>query len=422
MAPSRGFARLTAGLAALLAVAALAGCMTRAPTPPQPPQTTVQPIPQIQLTAMDFRDLEGWKDSDPVAALGAFLRSCSVLMNGAQDRPLGGIGYAGLTRNWREACDDAGQTAADAQHARAFFESEFLPYRVTQGASLGLFTGYYEPELRGSRTRKGPYQTPLYGVPPDLVSVDLGLFRDAFKGQRLTGRVVKGRLVPYPARADIVARGIAGATPLFYIDHPADAFFLQVQGSGRVRLDDGSIVRTAFAGQNGQPYTAIGAVLVERGQLAREEVSLQSIRAWMAAHPQDAQELMNANASYVFFTEKPIGDPALGADGTQGVPLTPEASLAVDTGIHALGVPVWLETSAPDADASLPARVFDRLLVMQDTGGAIRGAVRGDVYWGYGARPGAIAGRMRSEGRMTVLLPKAAAAKLGASASYAGPR
>jgi membrane-bound lytic murein transglycosylase A len=205
-----------------------------------------------------------------------------------------------------EACDDAVETTGDTvQAARGFFESTFVPYRVNEGSQAGLFTGYYEPELRGSRTQHGPYQTPLYGVPADLVTIDLGLFRDTFKGQRLAGKVMNGRLVPYPARAEIVMRGV-NAQPLFYVDDAIDAFFLQIQGSGRVMLDDGSVVRAAFAGQNGQPYTAIGAVLVQRGALAREDVSLQSIRAWLGAHPAESAGLMNANASYVFFDEKPL--------------------------------------------------------------------------------------------------------------------
>jgi membrane-bound lytic murein transglycosylase A len=197
--------------------------------------------------------------------------------------------------------------------------------------------------------------------------------------------------------------------------------FLQIQ-FGRVVLDDGSVVRAAYAAQNGQPYTAIGAILIQRGELRREDVSLQTIRAWLAQHPQEAQQLMNANASYVFFTEQPIGDPALGANGAQGVSLTPEASLAVDLSLHSLGVPVWLESTSPDPDIARPERKLDRLLVMQDTGGAIRGAIRGDVYWGFGPDAATIAGRMRSEGRLTVLLPNSVAMRLGANAEFTGPR
>jgi len=227
--------------------------------------------------------------------------------------------------------------------------------------------------------------------------------------------------VPYPARAEIEQDGIPGA-PLFYVDDSVDAFFLQIQGSGRVILDDGTVVRAAYAGQNGQPYTAIGAVLLERGELTREEISAQSIRAWLLAHPDEARQVMNANASYVFFAERPVGDPLLGATGAEGVPLTPQASLAVDRSVHPLGVPIWLEASAPDPDPANRDRRLDSLLVAQDTGGAIKGVVRGDVYWGYGASAGAIAGRMKHPGRMNVLLPRGLAAKLGRHAQFDAPR
>jgi membrane-bound lytic murein transglycosylase A len=351
--------------------------------------------------------------------LRAFVRSCAVLGTRPDDAPLGGVNYAGTAGDWRQACHAAAVVSADSPDAaRAFFESEFVPYRV--GQSAGLFTGYYEPLLRGSRTRHGAYQTPLYGVPADLVNVDLGLFRDALKGQRIVGRVADRRLIPYPARAEIEGVGLSAATPILFVDDPIDAFFLQIQGSGRVVLDDGTVVRAAYAAQNGQPYTAIGAVLIQRGELTREAVSMQSIRRWLREHPVEAQPLMNANASYVFFQEQPIGDPLLGAAGAQGVPLTPGASLAVDLTVHALGVPVWLETIAPDPDPTKPDQIFHRLMVTQDTGGAIRGPVRGDVYWGFSPDAGSIAGRMRSDGRMIVLLPRAVAARLGPNAEFAG--
>ena len=396
--------RIRAWTANLVAGALLAGCMTM--KPPMPPAG-------LTLTQTGFSALEGWSSAELAAALTAFQRTCAVLNPRPDPTPMGGIQYAGTVGDWKSAC------ASASGDPRSFFESNFVPYRVSQGERAALFTGYYEPELKGSRTRHGVFQTPLYGVPSDLVNVDLGLFRDTFKGQRLAGRVVMNRLVPYPARADIVRTGLTTAKPLLYVDNPVDAFFLQIQGSGRVMLDDGSVVRAVFAGQNGQPYTAIGAVLVTRGEMKREEVSAQSIRAWLAAHPNEAEGLMNANASYVFFAERAIGDAAAGAPGTQGAALTPEASLAVDTGVHALGVPVFLETVAPDAAGM--ERAFDRLLVMQDTGGAIRGPLRGDVYWGFGTVPGEIAGRMRSEGRMSVLLPKSVAARLGAAANFATP-
>ena len=378
----------------------------------------------LRLGQASFSELKGWAANDPKAALEAFRRSCVAISTRPDAAAMGGVNYAGTAGDWRQLCFAASAVGTDdAQTVRAFFEAEFVPYRVVQSSGTGLFTGYYEPQLKGSRTKHGPYQTPLYGIPADLVNVDLGLFRDTLKGQRIVGQVANGRLLPYPARADIESTGLPQARPLLYVDDPIDAFFLQIQGSGRVVLDDGSVVRAAYAAQNGRAYTAIGAVLIQRGELKREEVSMQSIRAWLTAHPEEAPRIMNANASYVFFTEQALGDPVLGAAGAQGVPLTPEASLAVDLSLHALGVPVWLETTTPDPNPLMPDRTFERLLIMQDTGGAIRGPVRGDVYWGYTADAASIAGRMRSEGTMTVFLPKAVAAQLGPSAEFAaGPR
>ena len=403
-------------VASLLCAAGLFGCVT----PPKPP-----PAPGFALNAVGFRQLEGWRQSDPGPALEAFRRSCVALLDRAADADLGGVGYAGKVADWEPACRQAASTQPSTPDGvRAFFETAFVPYRVAQAETRGLFTGYYEPELMGSRTRHGPYQTPLYGVPTDLVRNDMGIFRDTLIGQMIQRMMMSMgmmRFVPYPDRAEIERDGVEG-TPLFYVDNPVDAFFLQIQGSGRVVLDDGTIVRAAYAEQNGQPYTAIGVVLLERGELTREEISLQSIRAWLLAHPEEARAVMDANASYVFFQEQPIGDPTLGANGAQGVPLTPEASLAVDRSVHALGVPIWLEATAPDANAANGDRPFDSLLVAQDTGGAIKGVVRGDVYWGYGAAAGEIAGRMKNAGRMSVLLPRRLAQKLGPHAEFAGAR
>jgi membrane-bound lytic murein transglycosylase A len=387
-----------------------------APAPGPPPAVPLS----LRLDAIQFSELEGWTQGDPRGALQAFLRSCAVLAAKSDDAPLGGVNYAGAALEWRQVCGAASLVSNESpEPARGFFELEFVPYRVENDSGVSLFTGYYEPQLKGSRTRHEAYQTPLYGVPGDLVNVDLGLFRENLKGQRIVGKVTDGRLVPYAPRAEIEG-GLGPAVPILFVDDPIDAFFLQIQGSGRVVLDDGTVVRAAYAAQNGRPYTAIGAVLIQRGALRREAVSMQSIRAWLLEHPAEAQQLMNTNASYVFFEEQSIGDPSLGAAGAQGVPLTPEASLAVDLTVHALGVPVWLDTIAPDPDMTKPDRLFQRLLVMQDTGGAIRGPVRGDVYWGYSPDAGSIAGRMKSEGRMTVLLPRSIASRLGPKAEFAG--
>jgi membrane-bound lytic murein transglycosylase A len=394
----------------LIAAAVLAGCMT-APKPPVP-VSPPSALP-VTFTAARFAELPGWADSDVRKSLEAFRRSCGDLQGKAADSPLGGIGYAGTVADWGAACREAAALpSADSQSARAFFEAAFVPYRLSDATPDGLFTGYFEPELRGSRNRHGPYQTPLYGLPPDLVTAPMG-------GGMMLALMM--RFDPYPARAQIVRDGIA-APPLFYVDDPIDAFFLQVQGSGRIVLDDGTVVRAAYAGQNGWPYTPIGAVLLERGELTREEISLQSIRGWLQTHPDEAEAVMDTNESYVFFSEQPIGDPTLGALGAEGVPLTPGASLAVDRSVHALGVPVWLQGSAPDADPRQPDRAFNSLLVMQDTGGAIKGVVRGDVYWGYGADAQSIAGRMKHPGRLTVLLPRGLAGRLGPRAQFPVPR
>jgi membrane-bound lytic murein transglycosylase A len=406
------------GVAAIIAL--LAACSTehRLPAlPPSNPRVVVAPRPMLAMDITKFSELRGWRNSDPRRALDAFRRSCTAILNKAADSSLGGVGYAGTVSEWAHACTqalDLGIVTIDA--ARKYFEDVFVPVRLSQSGGTGLFTGYYEPELRGSRTRHGPYQTPLYGVPSDLVSINGAVLRDTAAADSFAGRMMMSvmmmRYLPYPARAEIEREGIP-AIPLFYVDDAIDAFFLQIQGSGRVALDDGTVVRAAYAGQNGQPYTAIGAVLLERGELTSEEISLQAIRAWLAAHPDQAREVMNANESYIFFSEQPIGDPGEGAAGAEGVPLTAGASLAVDLSYHALGVPIWLEATAPDPDPQKPDRIFDRLLVAQDTGGAIIGALRGDVYWGIGADAGAIAGRMKNQGRMTVLLPQAVAAHIG---------
>jgi membrane-bound lytic murein transglycosylase A len=233
--------------------------------------------------------------------------------------------------------------------------------------------------------------------------VDLGRFRPDLKGKRIAGKVVDGSLVPYPDRREIEAGALSGRKlEIVWVDDPVGAFFLHVQGSGRVRLADGGELRLGYAAQNGHPYTAIGRELIDRGELRSEDVSLQTIRAWLEAHPGQARELMERNASYVFF-QQVKGEGPLGA---QGVPLTPGRSLAVDLNFVPLGVPLWLVAGAPSPLEGEPDRKLRRLVVTQDTGGAIRGPIRGDVFWGFGEEAEAIAGRMKHRGRYWMLLPK----------------
>lgn len=407
MALSAARASVVYGVPALL----IASCSS-APETPAPPMTA-----KLHYIPVTFADLPGWTVDDPTAALDAFVRSCRVWAVEEPGAALGGAGQIyGTVADWQGVCA-AGERmkGADAESVRAYFEAEFavLSVRVNQDET-GLFTGYYEPELRGSRKRGGPYQVALHKRPPDLVHVELGRFRDDLKGRRIAGRVVDGRLDPYDTRARIVEGGFPfDDLVIAWVDDPVDAFFVQIQGSGRIVLDDGAVIRVGYDGQNGHSYTAIGRVLVDRGALSLEDATLQGIRGWLTANPDEAAEVMNANQSYVFFEESGIADPGLGPLGTQGIPLTPERSLAVDPNFHPLGVPVWLDAAAPGAAPDNHDQVLRRLMVAQDTGGAIRGPVRGDVFWGFGGAAAEIAGRMRHRGRLFVLIPRELAARQG---------
>ncbi len=288
-----------------------------------------------------------------------------------------------------------------------FFEQNFTPYAVQGDAAL--FTGYYEPQIDGSRVRQGVFQTPVHGLPPDLVRADLGQFLPRLKGEHISGRVSGHALVPYADRAAIDAGGIA-APVLFYTDDAVALFFLQIQGSGRVVFTDGGSARIAYAGENGQPYTAIGRTLIQQNQLARENVSLQTIRAWLLAHPDRARAVMETDKSYIFFRETPLGDTALGSQGASGASLTPLASLAVDPRLHALGAPFYVAADGPDP--------VHGLMVAQDIGGAIRGPVRGDIFFGFGPEAEARAGAMKAGGALYLLLPNTLAARIGEGRTY----
>jgi membrane-bound lytic murein transglycosylase A len=373
------------------------------------PPPAVPPPPRLVLDPVSFKDLAGWRQDSHGAALLAFLRSCRRFARWPETRPLGPGGIAGRVGDWRPLCAEAGEVEArDHVVARQFFEARFTPLAVRQGEDAdGLFTGYYEPLLSGSRRQSERYAVPLHRRPDDLVRADLGRFDAKLKGRRITGRVAKGRLVPYPDRAAIETKGLGEAAVLLWVDSAVDAFFLHIQGSGRVRLDDGGEARVGYAGQNGRRYYAIGRELIKRGALTRQNVSMQSIRAWLETNPAEGAKVMRLNPSYVFFRELEGEGPI----GALGVALTPGRSIAIDRRRLPLGVPVWLEASAPAADAAAPDRPLRRLMVAQDTGGAIRGAVRGDVFWGHGAEAAAVAGRMKHAGRWYLLLPKAVAAK-----------
>ena len=368
--------------------------------------------PRLDLEKISFSDLEGWRDDAQGEALAAFLRSCKKFATAPAGRPLGPKGVVGGTMgDWRGPCAAASAApVGDDQAARDFFEAQFIPFRLSdRGETEGLFTGYYEPLLSGAKTPGGRFTVPIHGLPGDLVTVKLGLFSDELEGRRITGRMVDGALQPYPPRAEITAGALDGRAPvLAWVDDATDAFFLHVQGSGRIALDGGGVMRVGYAGANGMSYVSIGRALVERGAISLEEASLQSIRAWLAANPDQAAEFLALNPSYVFFHEL-TGDGPLGA---QGVALTPVRSLAVDRAYLPLGAPLWLDITTPGAGPSDADRPLRRLVVAQDIGGAIKGPVRGDLFWGFGPEAESVAGRMKHSGGYVLLLPKALAETL----------
>jgi membrane-bound lytic murein transglycosylase A len=296
---------------------------------------------------------------------------------------------------------------------RNFFEAHFSPYRIAaaDGKDTGLVTGYFEPLQKGSRERTAPFTVPLYAPPDDLLTVDLSELYPELKDKRVRGRVDGRKVVPYWTRAGI-ERGdapVAGKA-LVYVGDPVEAFFLEIQGSGRIELADGSVMRVGYADQNGHPFRSVARVLIDRGELPPERASMQGIIAWAKAHPDQLRALLDENPSYVFFREVPAPTPGSldaqidGPIGTLGVPLAAQRAIAVDPRAIPLGAPVFLATTMPLSTAPL-----QRLVLAQDTGGAIRGAVRADYFWGFGPAAGREAGRMRQEGRMWLLWPKDAA-------------
>ena len=376
-------------------LAVLGGCVTPPPAPPTPPARAL-------FSSTTFAELPGWSDDRVEAAWPAFRVGCEALVARAHTRPL-----------WQQPCADADAVDEQAPGAvRSFFESHFTPYRVRagDGSDRGLVTGYYEPLLYGSRTHAPGYTVPLYAPPDDLLIVELSDLYPELKGKRVRGRLDGRRVVPYWPRAEIDAgRPNLAGKALVYVSDPLDAFFLQIQGSGRVALAEGGTMRIGYADQNGQPFRSVARVLVERGELSVEQASMQRIRQWGREHPADLPALLDENPSYVFFREVPPPAPVSlearidGPIGSLGVPLLAGRTVAVDPRAIPLGTPVFLATTQPLSDDPLR-----RLVMAQDTGGAIRGAIRADFFWGFGAEAGEQAGRMRQQGEMWILWPNGA--------------
>jgi membrane-bound lytic murein transglycosylase A len=385
------------GLAAVALAALLAACAQEAPPK----------APELRLAPMEISELPGWDEDTVSAALPALLRTCERFMKQDPEKPVGPEALGGTVADWKALCEAAARLpAGDDRAARAFFAGEFRPYAVSDGDDPeGLFTGYFEPELQGSRVRDGQHAVPLYARPDDLITVDLGEFRADLKGDTIAGRVVEGALKPYYSYEEIDEGALADrGLEIAWVADPIDAFFLHIQGSGRVRFGDGEMMRVGYAAKNGRPFVAIGKTLLESGELTKDNVSMQSIRDWLRTHPDRAKAIMYKNPSYIFYRVVE-GDGPIGA---QGVALTPGRSLAVDRKLLALGLPIFLDTTWPP-ETPEAGRPFRRLMIAQDTGGAIKGAVRGDIFFGTGEAALEYAGRMKQKGRYYLFLPRAVA-------------
>lgn len=363
-----------AGLALAAAAALLAGCMSGPPPRIEGPRPSTPPSPsstQGRLQPSPWAEVAGWGQDDVRAAWPALQSSCQVLKKRAE---------------WRDACAAGLMVdASDAAALRAYFEQHFTPYRVVNGdgTDTGLITGYYEPILHGSRTRQGPYQIPLHRKPPQW-------------GKRAL-----------PARAELLRDPALRGNELVWVDDPVEAAFLQIQGSGRIRMADGTIMRVGFGGTNEQPFRSFGKWLLDRGEITPAQATMQGIKAWARANPGRVEEMLNVNPRYVFFRELPPSND--GPVGALGVPLTAERSIAVDPATIPLGVPVFLSTTRP-----LSSEPIQRLMFAQDTGSAIKGGVRADFFWGAGDAAGEAAGRMKQAGRMWVLMPRGAGTSVAA--------
>lgn len=369
------------------------------PLPAEPVAPTVPVVPseaepaKAAVSVMEWlkpapwQDLPGWKDDDLTQAWPAFVQSCKALRRKA---------------GWQAVCAAAErQTSQDADALRGFFEKQFNLFQVmqTDGGLDGLVTGYYEPLLRGSREFNWKYRFPLYAPPDDLLVVDLSSVYPELKNLRLRGRLQGKKIVPYFNRGEIESgKASMRGKEVAWVDDPVELFFLQVQGSGRIQMDNGEVMRIGYADQNGHPYKSIGKWLVEQGELTLDKASMQGIKDWGRRNPDKLSDLLATNPSYVFFRELPNAQG--GPLGSLGVPLTAERSIAVDPRGIPLGAPVWLASTRPNS-----SELLNRLVIAQDTGGAIRGNVRADFFWGFGDEAGQKAGAMKQKGRMWLMLP-----------------
>ena len=412
---------------ALCVVALLTACSTRAPSPEAGPPVSGEvsvSVPSApvadsaarglvgKFVSVGWGDMPGWANDDLRGVWAAFLRNCAGLM-----RPTA-LNLAGPTRAtpraWQAVCAAAvdptrAPAANNSEAVRKFLQSWLAPWRL-EGAdgkpASNIVTGYYEPLVQGARKQGGVYQWPLYTVPTDLLTIDLGKVYPELAGKRVRGKLEGNRVVPYDSRASFETAS-HNSLAIVWVNDPVDNAFLQIQGSGRVQLNDGpeagKTIRVAYADHNGQPFVSIGKWLVDKGELPLAQASMQGIREWAKRNPKRVSEMLNVNPALVFFKEEPITDPEQGPKGAYGVPLMAQRSIAVDTNFVPLGTPVFLATTQPAS-----TQTMNRLVFAQDTGIAIKGAARADFYWGFGESAGALAGRMKQSGQMWVLWPKQA--------------
>lgn len=383
----------------LTAAFVLAACQSAPrPVPPSPPvspppeRPAAEPeiiTPPPAMTPVSYHALPGWHAASLTAPLEAFRRTCDRFSHRAWDAPLSrSAPWAGSAQDWAPACASL-STPLDDAAARRIFETLFVPVEIVDPAGKPRFTGYFEPMYEARRSPEPGFTEPVFAMPSDFVA----------NGDAPLQRLANGSTRPYPPRAEITSNVSA---PVIAWAHPSDVFFLQVQGSGRLVFPDGQKMRAAYAAHNGQPFRSVANWLIETGRITRGEGSMQGIRAWMDRSSADeVRRAMNVNPRFVFFRSLPEGDPELGPSGAHNVPLTPFGSMAVDPGFHALGMPMFVQTTAPGLGGA-----WSGLLIAQDTGGAIKGPVRGDIYFGTGYDAGQRAGTMNAPGRLWVLLPR----------------
>jgi len=358
---------------------------------------SVAPSRDLTITALDYSSLAGWDDEGHGAAFRAFRRGASVLSrHPPKSHSVDAVALATILKR-------ANALPADLpdNHARAFFEAEFAPYEIVSDGGTGFFTGYYEPIVAGSRIRTDRFATPLYRVPDDLVAFDPASPPPGLDPALRFARQTDKGPVAYFDRDEIEAGALAGrGLELVFVADPVDAFFMHIQGAARIDLAEGGTMRVSYAAKSGHAYTPIGRVLIEMGALEAGKATMDAIRQWLAANPDTAAVVMRQNRSFIFFREAPVENPQLGPIAAAKVPLADGRSLAVDRLLHTFHCPVWVETSLPDGKS------FRRLMIAQDTGSAIVGPARGDIFFGSGAAAGTIAGSMASKGRFVLLAPR----------------